>query len=157
MTPLEYLRRYHRLAVVLDDWFGTIVPLAKYVSGTGTPAWDARGPLLAGVAHELNQASGSHFTAWNLPRSFIIDGSQITLMGILRVFMGKASPDEIADAMGLLLSRCKLLAEGAGAAATAALVTGKIVVRETDHVVALLSGGNVDLARLTELLTQSES
>ena len=67
------------------------------------------------------------------------------------------SDDEIADAMGLLLSRCKLLAEGAGAAATAALVTGKIVVRETDHVVALLSGGNVDLARLTELLTQSES
>jgi threonine dehydratase len=62
------------------------------------------------------------------------------------------SDEEITDAMAVLLSRCKLLAEGAGAAATAALLTGKIPVRPTDHVVALLSGGNVDLGRLKELL-----
>lgn len=55
------------------------------------------------------------------------------------------SDDEIAAAMTLLLSRCKLLVEGAGAAATAALVSGKIAVRSTDHVAVMLSGGNVDL------------
>jgi len=55
------------------------------------------------------------------------------------------SDDEIADAMTLLLSRCKLLTEGAGAAATAALVAGKIPLRPTDHVAVILSGGNVDL------------
>ena len=53
--------------------------------------------------------------------------------------------EEIAEAMRLLLSRCKLLAEGAGAAATAALISGKIEVRRDEHVVAMLSGGNVDL------------
>ncbi|MDB4917020.1 MAG: Pyridoxal-5-phosphate-dependent protein beta subunit [Gemmatimonadetes bacterium] len=60
------------------------------------------------------------------------------------------SDDDIAEAMGILLSRCKLLAEGGGAAATAAMITGKIALRSTDHVVALLSGGNVDLQRLVQ-------
>jgi threonine dehydratase len=55
------------------------------------------------------------------------------------------SDDEIAAAMTLLLSRCKLLTEGAGAAATAALVAGRISIRPTDHVAVILSGGNVDL------------
>ena len=55
------------------------------------------------------------------------------------------SDDEITAAMTLLLSRSKLLTEGAGAAGIAALVAGKISLRPTDHVVAILSGGNVDL------------
>jgi threonine dehydratase len=63
------------------------------------------------------------------------------------------SDDEIAEAMGLLLSRCKLLAEGAGAAATAALISGKIPMKGTEHVVAMLSGGNVDIGRLGQLLS----
>jgi threonine dehydratase len=61
--------------------------------------------------------------------------------------------EAIAEAMGLLLSRCKLLAEGAGAAATAALIAGKIPMKGTEHVVAMVSGGNVDLGRLSELLS----
>ena len=55
------------------------------------------------------------------------------------------SDDEIAAAMTLLLSRCKLLTEGAGAAGAAALISGKIPLRPTDHVAVILSGGNVDL------------
>ncbi|MES2176273.1 MAG: threonine/serine dehydratase [Gemmatimonadota bacterium] len=60
--------------------------------------------------------------------------------------------DEIAEAMGVLLSRCKLLAEPAGAAATAALLAGKVVTRASDRVVALLSGGNVDLERVKQFV-----
>lgn len=59
--------------------------------------------------------------------------------------------EEIGEAMTLLLSRCKLLAEGAGAAATAALIAGRIRVRDTENVVVMVSGGNVDLSRLTQL------
>jgi threonine dehydratase len=55
------------------------------------------------------------------------------------------SDDEIASAMTLLLSRCKLLTEGAGAAAAAALVAGKVPLGPMDHVAVILSGGNVDL------------
>ena len=61
------------------------------------------------------------------------------------------SEDEIAEAMRMLLTRCKLLAEGAGAAATAALLARRIPVSATEHVIALLSGGNVDLERLAAL------
>ncbi len=61
------------------------------------------------------------------------------------------SDTEIATAMVFLMTRCKLVAEGAGAAATAALLSGRIQLRPSDHVVAMVSGGNVDLERLATL------
>jgi len=61
---------------------------------------------------------------------------------------------EIARAMTFLLSRAKLLAEPAGAAAVAALLAGKVPVQPSDKVVAVVSGGNVDLDRLPDLLAR---
>lgn len=60
--------------------------------------------------------------------------------------------DEIKSALRLLLERCKLLVEGAGAAATAAILSHKYELPSNARVVSLLSGGNVDLARLKEWL-----
>ena len=60
--------------------------------------------------------------------------------------------DDILAAMRQLLSVAKLLAEPAGASATAALLTGKARVDRGSHVVAVISGGNVDLERLKSLL-----
>jgi threonine dehydratase len=60
--------------------------------------------------------------------------------------------DEILSAMRLLLERTKLLVEPAGAAATAALLTGKAGVAPGSRVVATLSGGNVDFEKLKRLL-----
>jgi threonine dehydratase len=57
------------------------------------------------------------------------------------------SEEEIRDAMGLLATRAKLYAEGGGAAATAALMAGKVRAPAGSIVVAIVSGGNVDLAR----------
>jgi threonine dehydratase len=59
---------------------------------------------------------------------------------------------EIAAAMALILSRCKLLPEAAGAAATAALLAGKVPQAAGKRVVAILSGGNVDLDKLKALI-----
>jgi threonine dehydratase len=59
---------------------------------------------------------------------------------------------EIAEAMSTILSRMKLLAEGAGAAATAGVLAGKVANIAGRRVVAILSGGNVDLDRLKGLL-----
>lgn len=50
---------------------------------------------------------------------------------------------EIARAMLLMLERCKLLAEGAGAAALAAVLSGRIPVRDR-QVGLIISGGNAD-------------
>jgi threonine ammonia-lyase medium form len=60
--------------------------------------------------------------------------------------------EEITSALRALLSRAKLVAEPAGAAAVAALLEHKLPLRPAARVVAVVSGGNVDLARLKELL-----
>lgn len=62
------------------------------------------------------------------------------------------SDDEIAAALRLVLERTKLQVEPAGAAGVAALLARRGGVPEGARVVAVLSGGNVDRARLKELL-----
>jgi len=59
--------------------------------------------------------------------------------------------DLIAEGMRFLAQRAKLVAEPAGAAATGALLAGKIAVRPGERVVSIVSGGNVDLARMAQL------
>jgi threonine dehydratase len=52
---------------------------------------------------------------------------------------------EIAGAVHLLLERQKLLAEGAGAVALAAVLAGRIPLSGRDVAVLILSGGNIDV------------
>jgi threonine dehydratase len=52
--------------------------------------------------------------------------------------------DEIADAMRLLYTRAKLACEPAGAAAVAALLSGKVGGQGDGPIVAVVSGGNAD-------------
>ncbi len=60
--------------------------------------------------------------------------------------------DEIINALRLILERVKVLVEPAGAASVAAMVTGKAGVQQGSRTVAILSGGNVDRAKLKTLL-----
>ena len=62
------------------------------------------------------------------------------------------SDDAIADAMRDLLLSAKLLAEPAGAAATAAVLTRAIPMYDGERVAAIVSGGNVDIAKLTKTI-----
>lgn len=62
------------------------------------------------------------------------------------------SDEEIIAALRALLSRAKLLAEPAGAAAVAAVLTRKLPLRAGERVVAVISGGNVDLEKLKTML-----
>ena len=59
--------------------------------------------------------------------------------------------DLISEGMRFLAQRAKLVVEPAGAAATGALLAGKIALRPGERVVAIVSGGNVDLARMAQL------
>ncbi len=56
--------------------------------------------------------------------------------------------EEIVEGMRLLLTRAKLYVEGSGAAAVGALLAGKVKLAAGTRVAAIVSGGNVDLARL---------
>jgi len=60
--------------------------------------------------------------------------------------------DEITSAMRELLFSAKLLAEGGGAAATAAVLSGRIPAGGR-RVVAVVSGGNIDVGRVREVLS----
>lgn len=55
--------------------------------------------------------------------------------------------DEIREAIRFLLERAKLMAETGGAAAVAALVSGKISLPPGTKTVALVCGGNFDVSR----------
>lgn len=60
--------------------------------------------------------------------------------------------DEIVVAVLALLERKKVLAEGGGAAPLAALMSGKLPVRDGEKVVLVISGGNVDSFLLERIL-----
>ena len=60
------------------------------------------------------------------------------------------SDDEISQAIVLLLERTKLLVEGAGAAAVAALLAGR--VPGNDEACVILSGGNIDPTLLIQVM-----
>jgi len=58
----------------------------------------------------------------------------------------------IADATRDLLLSAKLVAEPAGAAAAAAVLTRAVPLRDGERVMAVVSGGNVDADRLATIL-----
>jgi threonine dehydratase len=62
------------------------------------------------------------------------------------------SDEEILAGMRALMQRCKILPEPAGAAATGALLSGRLTISPGSSVVSIVSGGNVDLDRLRSLL-----
>jgi threonine dehydratase len=67
------------------------------------------------------------------------------------------SDDEVAEAMVLLLERSKLVVEGAGAVAVAALMQGRVAAPADGEVCAVLSGGNVDASLLSECIRLGET
>jgi threonine dehydratase len=65
--------------------------------------------------------------------------------------------DATAEAMVLLMERCKLVVEGAGAVGVAALLGGQVRPAERGSTVAVLSGGNVDAGLLASIARRHES
>jgi threonine dehydratase len=57
--------------------------------------------------------------------------------------------DETADAVRLLAERTRVIAEGAGALATAVAISGRV---DAKKVVCIVSGGNIDPAVLSRIL-----
>ncbi|KZL93434.1 threonine ammonia-lyase [Clostridium magnum] len=62
------------------------------------------------------------------------------------------SEDEIAYGMFSLMERNKLIVEGAGASAIAALLAKKVNGIQGKNVVAIVSGGNVDIATVSKII-----
>ena len=76
---------------------------------------------------------------WPLLRSTVDDSIVVTL-------------DEVARAMGLAAERVHVIAEGAAGCAIAAALSPQVMSRGHKKVVAVVSGGNIDLARFAQLV-----
>lgn len=89
----------------------------------------------------------------------LADGMTPPFVGALPLAIAREAVDEIVsvtekeilEGMRLLMTRAKLYVEASGAAATAALLAGKIRARPGCVAVAIVSGGNLDLAQLATL------
>ena len=113
----------------------TAAPLARSFEG-GTacefPEWTASFVDGAGGRSVLP-------TMWPLLRRHV-DGAIVV------------SLDEIAGAMAMVAERAHVIAEGAAACAVAAALSPAMVSRGHKKVVAIVSGGNIDLARFAMLV-----
>jgi threonine dehydratase len=97
------------------------------------------------------------------PPETLADGMTPPFVGALPLAIAQKSvdevvtvtEDEIEHALRLLITRAKLYVEGSGAAATAAVLSGKAARGET--VVAIVSGGNVDPERLSSVFRAPEA
>ena len=65
--------------------------------------------------------------------------------------------EDAAEAMVVLLERCKLVVEGAGAVGVAALLGGSVEPAASGTTVAVLSGGNVDAGLLLSIARRHET
>lgn len=98
------------------------------------------------------------------PADTLADGMTPPFVGALPLAIARIAVDdivsvteaEIVDAMLLLMTRAKLYVEGSGAAATAALLAGKIRAPAGARVVAIVSGGNVDPERALGALARAD-
>lgn len=90
----------------------------------------------------------------------IADGIRVTRVGDLAFPVLRDRVDEVVEvddaaivhAMYALLERKKVLAEGAGAAPLAALLSGKVRTARGERIVVVISGGNVDVFLFERIL-----
>ncbi len=116
--------------------------------------WGAEPETAAPLALSMAKGSAQRFEAWQpsfvdgaggqsvFPRMWermkpVVDGSIVV------------SLDEVRRAMRLLAEKARVIAEGAGALAVAAALTGKA---GPGPIVAIVSGGNIDLKKFCELI-----
>ena len=63
--------------------------------------------------------------------------------------------DEIAQSIAMLAERSKVICEGAGASAFAAVLAKKFTLREDEKVVCIMSGGNIELPMLSRCIDRA--
>jgi threonine dehydratase len=84
-------------------------------------------------------------------------GVPLAILSELLDGMVVVGEDETAAAMALLMERCKLVVEGAGAVSIAALLGGGTKPASDGVTVAVLSGGNIDAGLLAAIARRHET
>jgi threonine dehydratase len=110
----------------------------------------------APLSVSFREGHASRFDAW---QSSFVDGAGgksvlTTMWPLLKEWVAESlvvTLDEAAQAMRLVADRVHVIAEGAAACAVAAALSPAFAARGHRKVVAVVSGGNIDLARFAKL------
>jgi threonine dehydratase len=78
-------------------------------------------------------------TMWPLLRDYVTESIVVSLA-------------EVSAAMRLTAERSRVIAEGAGACAVAAAISPRLAARGHRNIVAVVSGGNIDLSKFAQLV-----
>ncbi len=121
----------------------------------GVRVYAAEPETAAPLATSLARGQASYFDSW---KSSFVDGAGgksvlPTMWPLLKELVDDSivvTLDEVAAAMRKTAERVHVVAEGAGATAIAAALSGRA---GTGNVVAVVSGGNIDLSKFAELVT----
>ena len=111
----------------------------------------------APLKRSMDNNRASRFDEW---QASFVDGAGgksvlDSMWPLLREYVHESivvSLDDAAKAMRLTAERARVIAEGAGACAVAAAVSPAMAARGHKKVVAVVSGGNVDLSRFAQLV-----
>jgi len=115
----------------------------------------------APLKRSMDRGQASRFEEW---KPSFVDGAGgksvlDTMWPLLREYVHESivvSLDDAARAMRLVAERARVIAEGAAACAVAAAVSPAMAERGHKKVVAVVSGGNVDLAKFAHLVGACE-
>lgn len=156
------------LAEQVPDMDAVIVPIGGggLISGIAftlkslNPNVKVYGVQATGAASMANSISESHIEALDTVHT-LADGIAVKKPGSLTYELCSeyvdeivtVSDDEISAAILALMEKHKLVTEGAGAAAVAAAMFGKVDVSKK-KTVCLLSGGNIDVTILSRVITR---
>jgi threonine dehydratase len=152
---------------IVEDWpevEAVIVPVGGggLLGGVASAIKQLR-PSARVIAVELSEGPGllpaleaGKPVAVPRPHDTFADGMTPPFVGQIPLSIAREAVDQvvtvgekaIVETMQLLMTRAKLFVEGSGAAATAALLDGRVKLESGTRVVAIVSGGNVDLERV---------
>ena len=122
-----------------------------------TRVYAAEPETAAPLATSLRNGHASHFPDW---KASFVDGAGgrsvlETMWPLLRDRISESivvSLDDVARAMKVAAERAHVIAEGAAACAIAAALSPQLAERGHRNVVAVVSGGNIDLTRFAQLV-----
>ena len=158
---LEIIEQFaHVEAMVVPIGGGGLIAGVAYVAKQLNPKIKVYGVQAENASSMFDSiASGKPVTTETVET--FADGIAVKTPGIQTLALVKeyvdeivtVTEDEIATAILTLMEKQKLVAEGAGATAVAALLFNKLPVRD-QHVVAIVSGGNIDVNILSRVITR---
>ena len=154
---LELVEQLGRIDTVLVPWGGgglttgigsalaelsprtRVVACEPETAAPVTAALAASGPVEVPYRASFVDGAGAKTVLpdmWEHVRPFLAEAQAVSLA-------------ECAAAVRLLVERARVVAEGAGALSVAAALSGRV---GTGRIVCIVSGGNIDTSRLTEIL-----